>query len=111
MKVISMSDARKYRLTLFGATGFTGGLCADYLGENMPEGVSWAIAGRNAQKLHNVIDRLRLQGTRNLPEIVVADIANSASLDAMAGASRVVVTTVAPSVSLGAGVARPRAAQ
>lgn len=106
-----MSDARKYRLTLFGATGFTGGLCADYLGEHMPAGVPWAIAGRNAQKLHNVIDRLRLQGVSNLPEIVVADIDNRDSLNAMAATSRVVITTVGPYVHYGEGVARACAEQ
>ena len=29
-----MTQPRKYSLTLFGATGFTGGLCADYLASN-----------------------------------------------------------------------------
>lgn len=46
-----MAQSRKYSLTLFGATGFTGGLCADYLGQHLPKGTSWALAGRNPAKL------------------------------------------------------------
>ena len=35
---------RKYKVLVFGATGFTGKLCAKYLKENYPD-LSWAIAG------------------------------------------------------------------
>ena len=42
---------RPYDLVLFGATGFTGGLTADYLAENAPEGLKWALAGRSTAKL------------------------------------------------------------
>ena len=33
---------RPFDIVLYGATGFTGGLVADYLMRNMPEGGSWA---------------------------------------------------------------------
>ena len=45
-------------IALLGATGFTGGLTADYLGEHLPPGGSWAIAGRNQTKLEAVADRI-----------------------------------------------------
>ena len=45
---------RKYDLALFGATGFTGGLTADYLAANAPEGLRWALVGRNRAKLEAV---------------------------------------------------------
>ena len=44
---------RKYKVLVFGATGFTGKLCAKYLKENYPD-LSWAIAGRNEDKLKQV---------------------------------------------------------
>lgn len=106
-----MSEARKYKLTLFGATGFTGGLCADYLGEHLPADTAWAIAGRNEQKLHNVINRLKQDGCTNLPDILVADTGDDNSLAHMAAASRVVVTTVGPYVQYGEGLARACAQQ
>ena len=32
---------------VFGATGFTGGLTAEYLARKAPAGTRWAMAGRN----------------------------------------------------------------
>ncbi|MGB1700425.1 MAG: saccharopine dehydrogenase NADP-binding domain-containing protein, partial [Nannocystaceae bacterium] len=50
---------RPFDLIVYGATGFTGGLVADYLARKSalaPE--RWAIAGRNEAKLQAVKDRL-----------------------------------------------------
>ena len=43
----AVASERQYDLVLFGATGFTGGLTADYLAANAPDGLRWALAGRN----------------------------------------------------------------
>ena len=60
-----MADpARDLDLVLFGATGFTGGLTADYLAAHAPDGLRWAIAGRNADKLEAVRRRLGVDGRR-----------------------------------------------
>ena len=96
-----MPRTREYSLTLFGATGFTGGLCADYLGEHLPEGISWAIAGRNPGKLQSVITRLERAGAVNLPDIIKADVADETSLGNMAALSKVIISTVGPYVWYG----------
>lgn len=93
-----MSQPRKYSLTLLGATGFTGGLCASYLARNLPAEVSWAIAGRNQQKLATVCQTLKDQGATNLPEVMVADVSQPETLSSMAAQSKVVLTTVGPYV-------------
>ena len=49
---------RDFDIVLFGATGFTGGLTADYLAEHAPDGCRWALAGRNEAKLEDVRRRL-----------------------------------------------------
>ena len=49
---------RAYDVVLFGATGFTGGLTAQYLARHVPEGCRWALAGRNLTKRQQVRDRL-----------------------------------------------------
>ncbi|HAJ42770.1 MAG TPA: saccharopine dehydrogenase, partial [Alcanivorax sp.] len=49
-----MSATRPYALVLYGATGFTGGLCARYLARKLPAGTPWALAGRNRAKLEQV---------------------------------------------------------
>lgn len=87
-------------IALLGATGFTGGLTADYLGDHLPPGGSWAIAGRNQAKLEAVADRIeRLGGVR--PEIISADIGNPDSMAALARSTRVLVTTVGPYLKYG----------
>ena len=45
---------RRYDFVLLGATGYTGGLTAEYLAERAPQGARWAIAGRDARKLADV---------------------------------------------------------
>ncbi|RAG81009.1 saccharopine dehydrogenase [Streptacidiphilus pinicola] len=83
---------REYDLVLFGATGFTGGLTAEYLARQVPEGCRWAVAGRNRAKLEALRERL---GLPELP-VLVADSADPAALAEVARAARVVVTTVGP---------------
>jgi len=82
-------------VTLFGATGFTGGLTADYLGAHIPAGKSWAIAGRNATKFEAVADRIEQFGGV-APKIIEADIADATSMKALAEQTRVLITTVGP---------------
>jgi saccharopine dehydrogenase (NAD+, L-glutamate forming) len=82
---------RDLDLVLFGATGFTGGLTADYLAAHAPAGLRWAIAGRNAEKLEAVRDRLGAD-----VEVLVADADDPAALADVARRTRVVVTTIGP---------------
>ena len=82
-------------ITLLGATGYTGGLTADYLGTHLPDGATWAIAGRSRAKLEQVADRIDSAGGLR-PELVVADVTDPSSLAAVAEGTRVLVTTVGP---------------
>jgi saccharopine dehydrogenase (NAD+, L-glutamate forming) len=45
------SSDRELDLVLFGATGFTGRLTAEYLARHAPSGLRWGLAGRNPAKL------------------------------------------------------------
>lgn len=85
-----MTD-RPFDIVLFGASGFTGELVAEYLAEQAPQ-VRWAIAGRSASKLEAVRDRL---GQPDLP-ILVADSEDAAALTAMVEQTRVIISTVGP---------------
>lgn len=82
-------------IALLGATGFTGGLTADYLSTHLPPGATWAIAGRNQAKLEAVADRVDVLGGVR-PEIISADSTNADSMSALAKATRVLITTVGP---------------
>lgn len=51
--------SRQYELVLLGATGYTGKLVAEWISDNHPVDLKWAIAGRNAKKLQAVVDELK----------------------------------------------------
>jgi short subunit dehydrogenase-like uncharacterized protein len=93
-----VANERQYDLALFGATGFTGGLTARYLAANGPEGLRWALVGRNRGKLEGVRSSLEplLGPGVPAPELVVADAADAVALKGVAEAAKVVVTTVGP---------------
>ncbi|NKZ04542.1 saccharopine dehydrogenase family protein [Actinomadura latina] len=94
--------ARPYDVVLFGATGFTGALTAEYLAEHADSGTRWALAGRNQAKLAAVRDRLAEidPACAELP-LLHADTTDAASIDAIAESARVVITTVGPYVKYG----------
>ncbi|WP_035856691.1 saccharopine dehydrogenase family protein [Cryptosporangium arvum] len=91
--------ARSYDLVLFGATGFTGGLTAEYLGTHAPAGLRWALAGRDLGKLAEVRGRLGRSETE-LP-LLHADAGDAASLRRLAESTGVVASTVGPYVKYG----------
>ncbi len=88
--------AKEFDVVVFGASGFTGRLVAEYLleryGADGP--LSWAIAGRNATKLEVVRGELG-PDAGSLP-ILAADSNDVESLRRLAGRTRVVATTVGP---------------
>src|SRR5262245_26108066 len=82
---------RTHDLILFGATGFSGKLVAEYLARH-DASLTWAIAGRSRDKLEAA---RRAIGRPELP-IVVADTGDTAALDRVVPQARVVCTTVGP---------------
>ena len=84
-------------VVVLGATGFTGGLTAEYLARHAPAGCRWALAGRSHPKLEAV--RSGLAGHHpalaDLP-LLRADVTDAASMAELASRARVVVTTVGP---------------
>jgi short subunit dehydrogenase-like uncharacterized protein len=87
---------REFDVILWGATGFTGRLVADYLLQRFGvEGeLRWALGGRNPGKLEGVRAGLG-SAAASLP-LVLADGDDAASLDALAARTRVVCSTVGP---------------
>jgi short subunit dehydrogenase-like uncharacterized protein len=92
-----MEASRRYDLVLFGATGFTGGLTADYLAAHAPAEMRWALAGRNRSKLDEVAARLAAAAPEApKPDVLVADAAEAEAMRKVAEETRVVITTVGP---------------
>ncbi len=89
---------RPYDVVLFGATGFVGTLTARYLAAHAPEGLRWAIAGRDERRLRAL--REQLPGGESVG-VLRADVTDPPSLRALARQARVVATTVGPYVTYG----------
>ena len=92
-----MADDRAHEVVLFGATGFTGALTAEYLARHARAGTRWALAGRNRGKLEALRARLAEiePACAELP-LLHADVSDPASLRAVAESAKVVITTVGP---------------
>lgn len=93
---------RKYGIVLYGATSFVGQLVAAYLQKFLAEDdsnneVSWAIAGRNQEKLEQVKKQV---GNSELP-FIIADSEDADSLNEMAAQAQVIISTVGPYLKYG----------
>lgn len=92
-----MGGDRTYDLVLFGGTGFTGGLTAEYLARNAPAGLRWALVGRNQAKLEALRSRLAaIDPTAAELDLLTADVDDPESLRRVAESTAVVITTVGP---------------
>ena len=88
---------REFDVVLFGATGFTGKLVAEYLARRVEKPHRWAIAGRNRKKLEAVKEGLVALDARlaELP-ILIADGHDDSALEGLVPRTRVICTTVGP---------------
>jgi short subunit dehydrogenase-like uncharacterized protein len=97
-----MSVGREFDVVLFGATGFTGQLTAEYLALHAPNGCRWAVAGRSREKLMAVRERLaEINPSCADLELLVADVTDRDSLRDVVSRTRVVATTVGPYLRYG----------
>ncbi|MGJ4997341.1 saccharopine dehydrogenase family protein [Bradyrhizobium sp. HKCCYLS3077] len=85
----------KFDLVVYGATGFTGKLVAEYLATQYrgDGSLRWAMAGRSLDKLAAVRDEI---GAPADTPLIAADASNLESLKAMVAQTRLVLTTVGP---------------
>ena len=77
-------------IIVYGATGFTGKLCVEYLA-CQERSTKWAIAGRNQEKLKKVADELCPD-----VEILIADSEDEDALDRLTQRTKVVLSTAGP---------------
>ena len=95
--------SREFDIVLWGATGFTGRLVANYLVGNYLDGdagLRLALAGRNKEKLEGIATGV---GAPQLP-ILLGDSFDADSLDAIASRAEVLISTVGPYAKYGAEV-------
>ena len=119
----SDTTEQPYTLILYGATSFVGQITAHYLATFLAKSsqendsvdnkaaqtpVTWAIAGRDADKLKKLQDRLMSQNKNNEGQvneskidIIIADSTDESSLDKMTAQANVIISTVGPYLKYG----------
>ena len=88
-------SSSKFDIVVYGATGFTGQLVAEYLAAHYKgdANLKWAMAGRSKDKLATVRDAI---GAPADTPLIVADASDPASLKAMVAQAKSVISTVGP---------------
>ena len=96
---------RPYDIIVFGATGFTGKLVVEYLIEHYGvnnELFTWAIAGRNENKIKKVIETLAAKNDQiKKIKFFIADSFDDKSLDNLSKSAKLVISTVGPYIKYG----------
>ena len=94
-----MIQKREYDIIIFGASGFTGKLVAEYLFKNygVNKDLKWAISGRDFSKL----EVIRSEIADNSLPIIIADSNDQDSLNSITSKTKVICTTVGPYAKYG----------
>jgi short subunit dehydrogenase-like uncharacterized protein len=96
-----MSEQKEFDIVVFGASGFTG----QYVVENLAKltsteekQLSWAIAGRNKDKLKQVLASVTEHTgvDVNSVKIIEADVASTESLNTMCKQAKLILNCVGP---------------
>ena len=82
-----------FDLVVFGATGFTGRLVAEYVAKKYGTTIRWGMAGRDLDKLAAVRAEI---GAPDGTLLIKADSDDDVSLQALVAATRAVISTVGP---------------
>ena len=90
-----MESSSKFDIVVYGASGFTGQLVAEYLAVHYKgdKQLRWAMAGRSLDKLASVRDAI---GAPKETPLIAADASDVASLKAMVEQTKSVISTVGP---------------
>ena len=106
---------RPYAVVLYGATSFVGQITAHYLGQFLSNkksnddsekpAVTWAIAGRDKEKLEKLQSELSKaqdnEETTKKVDIIIANSDDDSSLNEMTKQTQVIISTVGPYLKYG----------
>lgn len=95
------SDKRKFEIVLYGASSFVGQIITGHLASRLEAG-SWAVAGRNPDKLRRVLAQYKCE---DIP-VLTADASDDEALTEMCKQASVVISTVGPYALYGEGVVK-----
>lgn len=94
--VMAPSSNQRYSLVVYGATGLMGRFVVNHIVQEMhsfrtalPEGFTWAVAGRNSSTLNKLKADLQVKlSPVEIPDVVVANVSDRLGLQKMAEGSK-----------------------
>lgn len=93
--------SRQYDVVVYGATGYTGLMTAEFIASHFPTDTRWAVAGRSAKKLEDVVKTCQaLNPDRKPPQVEVCNL-DDTGLAALAKKTFVLIATVGPYAKYG----------
>ncbi|KAI8625223.1 hypothetical protein F5Y19DRAFT_467186 [Xylariaceae sp. FL1651] len=93
--------SRQYDIVIFGATGYTGLMVAEFITGHFPTDTRWAVAGRSSQKLEDVVRACQtINHDREPPKIEICSLSDS-DLATLAKKTFILITTVGPYAKFG----------
>lgn len=96
--------ARQFDIVLWGCTGFTGALVAEYFATDVakkhPE-LKWALCGRSEAKVTELKEKLRKINPSIDPPVLTGTADDQASVDEIVNKTRVMLTTAGPYLKRG----------
>lgn len=93
----------EYDIVVFGATGYSGSLIAEYLANRYGSNIRLAIAGRNEEKLQSL--RNEIASLRSVP-MIIANSNDYQSIKAMVERTKLVVSCTGPFLLYGSNVVK-----
>mmetsp|Transcript_27184 Transcript_27184/g.38284 ORF Transcript_27184/g.38284 Transcript_27184/m.38284 type:complete len:426 (+) Transcript_27184:183-1460(+) len=91
---------RKYDILVWGATGYTGRLVAEYLSQitiSRYPSLRWAIGGRNQRALEDVRAGMAKINPKSAEvDIVIGDVKNQELIEWVVGQTKVIIATAGP---------------
>ncbi|CAB3993569.1 saccharopine dehydrogenase-like oxidoreductase [Paramuricea clavata] len=90
--------SRSFDVVIFGASGFTGQFVVQEFAKHNSQNLRWAVAGRNKEKLQNVLQQASEQSGKDYSgiDVIIADVKNEESLNTMCSQARIVLNCVGP---------------
>ena len=90
-------ENREFDVIVWGATGFTGQLVVEYMASKYgaDSDLKWAVAGRNAKKLANVVSKRAGGFAADIPQLI-ANSDDPDSIRALVARTKVICAVVGP---------------
>ena len=90
--------SRPFDVVIFGATGFTGQYVVQEFAKQNSQNLRWAVAGRSKEKLKNILQQTSDELGKDYSgiDVIVADVKDGESLNAMCSQAKLVLNCVGP---------------